>query len=259
MKTKTIFRIAIVVCILTMAYYIFNKIRSVPYNSRKINQNGQYQPFYGYTIVAMIDPSLTTLAQRIEQFLRTSSLSASYSPLPAATYHMTIFSIYQCGNRMIPPIKRWADATGNIVSSSHFLPGNVLQNQNDKAMCIIDKYLVEPLRIRYSRLIINERGIKLLLEVDERSMMLIRNARDQFAKIYENDDMSLEPIDEKLHMGLAYVYAPTGRQLDVNERNELIELIERFNGKTFVLPSVYLFDSMTNYIPYRKTDGVTQC
>ncbi|KAG4071107.1 hypothetical protein HA402_013421 [Bradysia odoriphaga] len=126
-------------------------------------------------------------------------------------------------------------------------------------MCIIDKYLVEPLRIRYSRLIINERGIKLLLEVDERSMMLIRNARDQFAKIYENDDMSLEPIDEKLHMGLAYVYAPTGRQLDVNERNELIELIERFNGKTFVLPSVYLFDSMTNYIPYRKTDGVTQC
>ncbi|XP_037043736.1 uncharacterized protein LOC119079761 [Bradysia coprophila] len=259
MKTKTIGRIAIVVSILTMAYYISNKLRSVPYNSQKINQTGQYQPFYGYTIVAMIDPSLTTLAQRIEQFLRTSSLSASYSPLPASTYHMTIYSIYQCGNRMIPPIKRWADATGVILSSSRWLPDDVLQDQNDKAMCIIGKYLVEPLRIRYARLTINERGIKLLLEVDERSMTLIRNARDQFAKIYENDDLSLEPIDEKLHMGLAYVYAPAGKQLDVNERKELMELIETFNGKTFVVPSVYVFDSMTNYIPYRKSHRVTEC
>ncbi|KAG4071105.1 hypothetical protein HA402_013419 [Bradysia odoriphaga] len=70
MKTKTIFRIAIVVCILTMAYYIFNKIRSVPYNSQKINQNGQYQPFYGYTIVAMISNDVSSTNRTIFAYIQ---------------------------------------------------------------------------------------------------------------------------------------------------------------------------------------------
>lgn len=206
----------------------------------------------------MIDPSLIALAQQIEHFLRTSSLSASYSPLPAATYHMTIYSIYQCGNQMIPTIKRWVDATGVTVSPSYWLHDDVLQEQNDRAMCIIDKYLVEPLYIKQTRLIINERGIKLLLEVDEKSILTIRNVRNEFAKIYEAYDFSLEPIDEKLHMGLAYVYRANEKQLDVNERNELNQLVEAFNGGSFTLPSVYLFDSMTNYIPYRKNER-TKC
>lgn len=204
----------------------------------------------------MIDPTLLLLAERIEDFLRTSSLDESYSPLPASTYHMTIYSIYQCGNRMIPPVERWVNSTGSLVSNSFWLPAEVLQEQNEKAMCIIDKYLNEPLRIKSTSLIINQRGIKLSLEVDKESLEQIRNARHEFVKIYEDLDLSMEPISERLHMGLAYVYAPTFKP-NVDEWNQLNKFVSEFDGKQFALPSVYLFDSMTNYLPYlhRRDEG----
>lgn len=199
----------------------------------------------------MIDPSLAFIAERIENFLRKSSWAVGYAPLPANTYHMTIYSIYQCGNRMIPPVERWVNETGVAVSKNFWLPDDVLQKQNDKAMCIIDKYLKEPLHIRRVSLVVHERGIKLVLNVEEDSLVRIRNARNEFAIIYEDLDLSLEPIDKRLHIGLAYVYA-TKRIPTIEERNQLSEIVQTFNGGSFVLPTVYLFDSMTNYIPYSR-------
>lgn len=203
----------------------------------------------------MIEPGLAKFAERIEQFLRTSSLAASYSSLPARTYHMTIYSIYQCGNQMIPPVERWVNATGHTISNRYFLPHEVLQEQHDRASCIIKKYLNEPLHIKYASLNIGERNIKLLLEVDDESMERIRIAREEFVKIYEDFDWSMEPINDKLHITLAYVYAPMDKT-DVEEWNQLNKLVRGFSGARFILPSVYLFDSMTNYIPYRKTNEI---
>lgn len=204
----------------------------------------------------MIDPSLALLAERIEQFLGTSRLGENYSPLPASTYHMTIYSIYQCGNRMIPPVERWVNATGNTVSNNFWLPAEVLQEQNEKAMCIIDKYLNEPLRIKFANLVVNQRGIKLSLELDEESLEKIRNARREFVKIYEDRDWSMEPINERLHIGLAYVYEPTDEP-NVDESNQLNDMARSsFEGKHFQMPSVYLFDSMTNYIPYDRRNDI---
>lgn len=206
----------------------------------------------------MIDPSLALLAERIEDFLGTSRLGENYSPLPASTYHMTIYSIYQCGNRLIPPVERWMNASGATVSNSAWLPAEVLQEQNEKAMCIIDKYLKEPLRVKFANLLVNQRAIKLSLEMDEESLERIRNARREFAKIYEDRDWSMEPINEKLHVQLAYVYAPTD-QPNWEESNQLNAWGASFNGQQFQVPSVYLFDSMINYVPYQRRRNEIEC
>lgn len=156
---------------------------------------------------------------------------------------------------MIPPVERWVNANGYKISNHSWLPDDVLREQNDKASCIIKKYLTEPLHIKFARLIINERGIKISLEVQDKSLEMIRNARDELVKIYEDLDLSMEPINEKLHMGLAYVYAPLVK-LDVEEWNQLNKLVGEFNGARFLSPAVYLFDSMTNYIPYRQRNKI---
>ncbi|KAJ6646060.1 hypothetical protein Bhyg_01269 [Pseudolycoriella hygida] len=233
-------------------HYLF-----VSYNPQKINRNGEYQPFYGYTIVAMIDPYLVSVADQIEHFLRRSSLAKSYSPLPANTYHMTIYSIYQCGNKIIPPVKRWLDATGKTISNRTWLPDEVLRKQNEMATCILQKYLQDPLRIEYASLNITERSVKLQLKADEDSMERIRKVRDELVKIYEDPDLSLEPINEKLHLGLAYVYAPAVNP-DLEDWNQLNKLVRVFNGAKLHPPHVYLFDSMKNYMPFQSDEEI-QC
>lgn len=203
----------------------------------------------------MIDPKLAKIAEQIERFIRASNFAKSYSALPANTYHMTIYSIYQCGSRMIPPVARWVKESGGMVSNSSWLPSEVLQDQHDRAMCVLEKYLNEPLYIKYASLNIGERIIKLSLEAEEKSMERIRHARQELAKIYEDPDLSMEPINERLHITLAYVYAPK-ENFSLDEWNQLNKLTRPFNGAKLSLPSVYLFDNMTNYISYGRTDEI---
>lgn len=203
----------------------------------------------------MIDTELMKLAEQIERFIRASSFAKSYSPLPANTYHMTIYSIYQCGSRIIPPVARWVNETGGKVSSHTWLPNEVLREQHDKAMCVLEKYLREPLYIKYASLNIGERIIKLSLEAEEKSMERIRLAREEIVKIYEDPDLSMEPISERLHITFAYVYGPK-EKFNLDEWNRLNELVRPFNGAKLLLPSVYLFDSMTHFIPYGRREEV---
>ena len=75
--------------------------------SLKVDTSGNYTPFYGYTVVAMCADSLSW----IENFLRNSRLSEYYSPLPALSYHMTVFNVWCHGQAFLPSQKRWLDET----------------------------------------------------------------------------------------------------------------------------------------------------
>jgi len=142
------------------------------------------------------------------------------------------------------------------ISSRTWLPNEVLQEQHDKAMCVLEKYLREPLTvIKYASLNIGERIIKLSLEAEEKSLERIRMARAELAEIYEDPNWSMEPISERLHITLAYVYAPKETFI-VDEWNQLNELTRPFNGAKLLLPSVYLFDSMKHYIPYERSEEI---
>ena len=95
---------------------------------RKINDQGVYQPFYGYTCVSMLNgPNL----EKIEDFIRTSSLGSYFSPLPHASYHMTMFNIYCLSGKgkPIPSVKRWMEDTQTELPKNTWLPENVLIKQ----------------------------------------------------------------------------------------------------------------------------------
>ncbi len=57
----------------------------------KINAEGEYLPFYGYTSVSMLSSKTSSVLQNIEQLISQTIIGKYYSPLPHTTYHMTLF------------------------------------------------------------------------------------------------------------------------------------------------------------------------
>jgi len=201
----------------------------------------------------MIDTNLTEAAEKIEEFIR-KNLKKSYATLPISSYHMTIYNIYTCGKTLIPPVQRWEKSSGQTVDERSWLPMEVLHEQNTEAMCIIEKYLNETLNIKYADINVDKGTISLTLELEQESLQRIRDVRMKLAKVYERTDSSLEPINEKLKITLAYAYGQK-KTLDLDVWNQLNLLSRPFNMAKLSLPSVYLFASMKEYIRFRKNDN----
>jgi len=224
----------------------------VPHNPKKINGEGEYQPYYGYTIISRIDTELGDVTKRIEKFIQ-SSLSKSYAPLPADTYHTSIYTIYSGGNKPIPPVARWANETGQTIPVHSFLPEEVLMHQNSEAMRILKKNVGEPLQMKRATLTVGKTVLSLTVELEEESLQRIENVRKELVKVYEHPNLSLEPIGEKLHITLAYAYGKK-KKIDEDTWDELQELVRPLNTAKLMPPSVYLFESMVKYHPFQKVD-----
>ena len=69
----------------------------------KINNDGSYRTFLGYTTIAMAKTNLSFM----ELFLKKSTyLSKYYSPLPSSSYHMTTFNVWCHCSPLLPPYNR---------------------------------------------------------------------------------------------------------------------------------------------------------
>jgi len=228
---------------------------SIAINTKKINDRGEFQPYYGYTIAAGIDNRLTDVARNMEYIIRFSSLGRSYAPLPANTYHMSIYTIFSAGNKLIPPVQRWVNATRKKVSKTNWLPHEVLEKQNNEATCVLAYYLHQPLIIKNVKLDINDNIIGLILELHEESLQRIRSARKELQKLYDHPNKSLEPINKKLHITLAYAYRKIDK-VDVQAQRDLEGWARWFIESNLLNPYVYLYSSVANYQAYKKRTDV---
>lgn len=222
---------------------------------KKINREGQYQPYYGYTIIAKIDPELEEVTTQIEELIKTSNLSKSYKALPADTYHTSIYTIFSCGNKPIPPVERWLSETGQTIPEKGFLPDEVLIQQNTKAMRILERDVGEPLYLKSATLTIGKTTISLTVELHEETLRKIENMRKQLVKVYEHPNLSMEPISEKLHITLAYAYGKK-KKVDNDAWNQLEMLVRPLKTAKLMPPAVYLFESMEKYHPFQTVDDV---
>jgi len=74
-----------------------------PYN-KKVNTDGTYRDFYGYTTVSMAKDNLSS----IEKFITDSEiLSKYYAPLPSSSYHMTVFNVWCQNQENLPVFKKF--------------------------------------------------------------------------------------------------------------------------------------------------------
>ena len=72
--------------------------------NRKINTDGTYRLFHGYTVVSMIENNL----ECIEKYIQNNKLLSSYfAPLPSSSYHMTVFNIWAHSDDLLPIQQNW--------------------------------------------------------------------------------------------------------------------------------------------------------
>ena len=64
----------------------------------KINHKGEYQPFYGWSVIC----HLNIECNFIYNFLNNNKLFCEYfTPLPPSSYHMTVYNIWCNGQNLI--------------------------------------------------------------------------------------------------------------------------------------------------------------
>ncbi len=100
----------------------------------KINAEGEYLPFYGYTSVSMLSSKTSSVLQNIEQLISQTIIGKYYSPLPHTTYHMTLFNIYCMASSPIPPVQRWTlENKENKIPEKIMVAGRCIKNKTYKS------------------------------------------------------------------------------------------------------------------------------
>ena len=113
---------------------------------RKINNQGEYLPFHGYSAISMCDPDQPI--HQAEVFIRSSKLSQYFSPLPSTSYHMTIYNIWCIRQKPIPPLQRWMDANNTGKLTNTYIPKDALYTEFNQAVKLADEIFTSPVVVR---------------------------------------------------------------------------------------------------------------
>lgn len=222
----------------------------------KINDLGEFQPFYGYTVISMIDfknnYTVKDTCKTIENFIQTTSLKRFFSALPHETYHMTIYNVYVVNGLVaIPPVVNWiARNKVQTPMPNSWLPKEVLTKENTLALDVLKRYSNHGLKLNKARLYAHKKSLGVLVEMDDETFNCISAMRDKLSEIYGHADAVLGKRSD-FHVTFGYGYsgeAVDDTNTDLAELKRLVE--ERFQQITLEKPDLFLFDSMVNYVPY---------
>lgn len=222
----------------------------------KVNDNGTYRDFFGYTVISMLKDFENY--KWIEEFLKKSILSKYYSPLPAKTYHMTTFNVWcQCS-----PLLNYHDKELKKVY-------NEIEYQQIKNKYNINlNYWYDPLNF-ISILMINLESlcnkynwnnmkgkVKLTANKTIQFLVFLENNTVNTLNEFRNDCSSLCGHSDHglvMHLTLAYQYKNIPEEEYQSLKDELSKLSKLVEDLvlTFNRPEPYRFNSMVNYIPER--------
>lgn len=219
--------------------------------NRKINSDGSYRDFYGWTIVS----NLANNMNYIEEYIRNNPiLSDHFSALPSSSYHVTLYNIWSNHGKLLNPQQDYIDREHRddireqliqrSISPGWFNPGNCMRDMFVKLKNHCDKQIdFDSLRINkvYCG---NTIGLTFYHSHDfER----LAKTRSEFITIAERDDRMA-----RFHMTLAYKYKDTTEEDDEKIKKEIDKLCEILVGRLAVLYPCNLcyFESMESFIPF---------
>lgn len=209
----------------------------------KINSVGVYQPFYGYTCISFLGAETLDAAKKIENFIKTSSLKNCFSALPYETFHMTLFNIYCMAGDPIPPVVRWMQNESESIPEKLWLQEDVLKIQHIQASNSISK-LSKHLKVKNIELY-SKKGLGVWVELQDDHKVETEILRRELSQIYEHDDKNL-----RFHITFAYKFQNC-EKCDTFKRDlkKLKTMVGVLVGATLENHNIYLYNSMTNYIP----------
>ena len=225
----------------------------------KIDKNGKYKKFYGYTVVSFLDSDKYSF---VEKYIRNSNILSKYfSALPAHTYHMTVFNLWCCKSPLLPIHHKWISEYKNKLlkfkkdtdPSEISIPGEVdeefaYENYFYPMMLKISE-LSKPMSKFSARIKLSKSLNYITAEVnniDQDNLIKLRELRSNISPLITHDDKNLVP-----HITFAYKYREIEKNDVENVQKELLNLQNLIKSKdTLVLkpPEPCMFSSMEHYI-----------
>ena len=225
----------------------------VSYN-KKINKDGSYRNFYGWTVISMLENR--ERLQFIINFIKDDNILAQYfSPLPTSSYHVTVSSIWNTGSPLLKHQENFLeknyspeektrltyDAGGVEFFNPKYCINSLLETLDKnishfgKQQMIVDKlyFTGQTLGIKFKSNRFPERMTK---------------CRDTIRKICKIEH---EPVP--YHLTLAYIYKQIPDSLLPYINGFIVYVNKILNGKIFTVekPIVAYFSDMTEFIPYK--------
>ena len=217
----------------------------------KVNNDGSYRNFLGYTTLAMAKTDLSF----IEDYIKKSKcLSKYYSPLPSSSYHMTTFNVWCQQSNLLTPYqkelqkfncKEIKDVYRNKNLNYWYDPINFMNMLMMQLDIFAKKYDWTNLKTSKVQLYANEGTISLLLHLNTENMEKINSFRNDCSNVCEKDDAGLV-----MHLTLAYSYKNI-LQEDIDILKEECNKLSRFVNNLeidFFAPKAYRFNTMESYI-----------
>ena len=219
------------------------------HGSDKVDHEGNYLPFYGYTCVCMVGDRLGA-PQKCEEFIKESSVLRSYmSPLPASSYHATIYDIFT--QRKVP--ERYSAKSG-LVPSLHWTKAyNTLWRDiklaQDQCEIFKDYITFSKTQLKVGR---HPGGAVLIegtLSMPEKVSALERNLK----QIFENIG---KPV-KVYHITLGYVYKEVGEEAHKKIVEDLSILWDQMPKEILLAkPDICYFETMKEFIPAIDMQGL---
>ena len=222
----------------------------------KINDKGEYTPFYGWSVILNIDTDL----KFIENYIKNNNMiNKYYSALPSESYHMTLYNIWCNGSELLNHQKRVIDT--NFTPDMIELLGKQSKNINffNPKGCINDllykiyfecqENKIDPVKLIIKNIYVGE-NIAIVFDYPSQSFDKMNILRQNIIKICERDDKM-----GVYHITLAYKYKdipPDHIKLIMKEINTLIMLLSK---QTLIInkPFVSYFSDMTSFLPFKHS------
>jgi hypothetical protein len=222
------------------------------YNA-KINTNGEYTKFYGWSIILPVENDL----KFIENFIKNNNvLNKFFSGLPSSSYHMTLYNLWSNGNELIPHQKEFIKKNFSEIeqkeleikskSLEFFNPKGCINDLLFKLHFICDQSMITNLKFKINKVVYTGNTLQILLE----SSVLFDNInklRQVFTNVCQFDD------NMKLyHITLAYKYKDIDEESNKKIVHEICILNMLLDQQTIILnkPFVCYFSDMKEFVPF---------
>lgn len=211
----------------------------------KINSEGQYVSYSGYTVISLVKDYQRYLD--IEDFIRSSPILSKYmTPLPASSYHVTIFDIFS--QRNIP--EKYKCTSGPVPSQCWI---QVLENLRSDLSAIQKICSNVSEKISFQKIKFNlkmDPGRALGIGGALSNEYLASDIRKQCFLIFP---LSRRPI-MKYHLTLAYLY----KKITVDNMEDIKKELDKLwylipLEQSLLQPGVFYFEKISEFTPLDKT------
>jgi len=220
----------------------------------KINNNGEYRKFFGWTVVCPVEYDM----KFIENFIdKNTVLSSYFSALPSSSYHVTIYNIWCNFKKLLKPQQDYInkqpvdDIKEQLEEQSRsigwFNPGNCMNEMFTKLHTHCEQNKWDKNSLIINKVLFNGNTIRLTFKRSD-NFERVRKLRRELIEIGEyNDKMSY------LHMTLAYKFKDlTEEDTELIKREiDILNIILTNQPVVLSHGTLHYFTDMKKFTPFK--------